>query len=573
MHRKPDVLRTLPDAQSGKRVSRKVSLTVELLDSIRPTGKRFRLTDVQVRGLAVDIGETGTITWQVRVPSKTGQRQVWIPIGPYPGIKPEVARKEAERIRGNLVSELNTRQALRKARQDGRIEILVEEWFRDYVIPELAEGTYKSYREKMTLYILPKFKNYLPHQVDSESLAAWHKEISEKGVYCLPVDARLAAMNPKKKRKSTKPCQAERAADAALATFSAFFHWLVKERKAQFNPAIGLGKNGGHIIHRPLTSEGRKKVGGTLLNMEIFLEANPIYLEAFRFCLATGLRRDSLRKVAWEDIDFESQTITLRDKNFRRTGPRVLALGPAAISILQGIPRLGNSPYVFPGRDPSRPVAAGTLNKIWKEVRERAEVHAQKPEWDRYGNRVQQGAIRLHDLRHTKGAMLGAKNKNTMVAATMGLATDKMADRYGKPLDEEVVKANREIERQLLSDLGIPLPSRRKKGAGATVKAPEPTQVIIQIASWPVKRPKGTDDASGKERRDPAKPRTSRPSKIEWPAPEVLQKMVLEQPVTQVAASLGVSDKAVEKHCRKLGLELRSRGYWARKRAAEKARE
>ena len=208
---------------------------------------------LKVRGLAVDIGETGTINWQVRVPSKEGLRQVWVPIGPYPGITPEKARKEAERIRGNLISELNARQALRKAKQHGRIELLVEEWFRDHVEPDLSEGTRKSYREKMTLYILPKFGKWLPRAVDPESVAAWHKSLSETGVIGLPVDEKLAAMNPKKKRRATKPRKAARAADAALATFSAFFTWLVEVGKATFNPAMGVGQNGGHIIHIPLT--------------------------------------------------------------------------------------------------------------------------------------------------------------------------------------------------------------------------------------------------------------------------------------------------------------------------------
>ena len=51
---------------------------------------------------------------------------------------------------------------------------------------------------------------------------------------------------------------------------------------------------------------------------------------------------------------------------------------------------------------------------------------------------------------------------------------------------------------------------------------------------------------------------TSRPN---WPDQATLERMIAELPVTKVAQSIGVSDNAVRKRCRKLGIELpRRRG-------------
>jgi hypothetical protein len=58
-----------------------------------------------------------------------------------------------------------------------------------------------------------------------------------------------------------------------------------------------------------------------------------------------------------------------------------------------------------------------------------------------------------------------------------------------------------------------------------------------------------------------------RPAKIIWPAREVLEKLLWEKATCQIANDLGVSDKAVEKHCRKLALKKPPRGYWAKKQA------
>ena len=46
--------------------------------------------------------------------------------------------------------------------------------------------------------------------------------------------------------------------------------------------------------------------------------------------------------------------------------------------------------------------------------------------------------------------------------------------------------------------------------------------------------------------------------------PEELRHLVWEIPTTQIAALYGVSDKAVEKRCKVLGIAKPPRGYWAR---------
>jgi hypothetical protein len=49
-----------------------------------------------------------------------------------------------------------------------------------------------------------------------------------------------------------------------------------------------------------------------------------------------------------------------------------------------------------------------------------------------------------------------------------------------------------------------------------------------------------------------------------------LEKLIWEKPTSQIARDLGVSDKAVEKHCKKLLLKKPPRGYWAKVKAGSK---
>ena len=55
-------------------------------------------------------------------------------------------------------------------------------------------------------------------------------------------------------------------------------------------------------------------------------------------------------------------------------------------------------------------------------------------------------------------------------------------------------------------------------------------------------------------------------TKIQWPPKEELEKLLWEKPTTYIAKELGVSDKAVEKHIKKLGLTKPPRGYWVKQK-------
>jgi 5-methylcytosine-specific restriction endonuclease McrA len=58
--------------------------------------------------------------------------------------------------------------------------------------------------------------------------------------------------------------------------------------------------------------------------------------------------------------------------------------------------------------------------------------------------------------------------------------------------------------------------------------------------------------------------------KIDWPDLEHFKKILWEKPTVSIAKDLGVSDKAVENHIKKLGLTKPSRGYWQKKKSVQR---
>ena len=124
-------------------------------------------------------------------------------------------------------------------------------------------------------------------------------------------------------------------------------------------------------------------------------------------------------------------------------------------------------------------------------------------------------------------------------------------------------------QRQALSD--------RIHKRGRYAPAPGPTSSIPPPRSIP--SPPEQRTSPRKQKPSPAEPaaksaksvsvsRIKRPTKITWPDKEHLAKLLWEKPTVQIAAELGVSDTAVKKHCRLLGIEKPPRGYWAKQAKA-----
>lgn len=525
-----------PVIEEGSRQPRRMSLSDDCVEKLKPGAKRYRVTDTRVAGLSVDVGVSGAKTWLLRLPVSEGGRQVWIPIGTFGDVNADVARAKARMHWGAISKDPGAIRAIQGKRGEETFREIVTQWLKEHILPERMPGTFKAYREMMDLYLLPPFGKRTLDQITTQRLRRWHKWMGKHG------------------RKT--------AADVALRTLSSFFRWAISKGKAETNPARDLPRHNSKVIHRPLDPDGRRKVGQAIQAMMVSREANPIYLKAIQLTMATGLRRRSIAEMQWKDISLDQQFVRVRDKSFRVQGEKLHPLGPIALAILKSVPRFMDCPWVFPGRKLGEHMSVNTLDQIWVKVRTKAGVVAPEED-DRYGNKIQAPNIRLHDLRHTKGAILGSKHKNTMVAATMGLSTIEMANRYGRPVGEEVVQANWEAETALGLDLGILPEAAALPGTQEPVEAPKPVQIVVQI-TWPFNAPRARKSLKKTESaKAPAVPET----KIQWPSREELQAMVLARPVTEVARELGVSDKAVEKRCKALGLEKRPRGYWARLRA------
>jgi integrase len=176
-----------------------------------------------------------------------------------------------------------------------------------------------------------------------------------------------------------------------------------------------------HDVGRALSVDEEQRILDTAMRNKSKL-INPI----LRLALITGMRRDEIRTLRWDQIDFEAKMIRVGKAKTEAGRGRSIPMGPMLQAVMSAhaawfvkeFGPLRPEWYAFPFSnrvkpvDPTRPIVS--VKKSWETVREKAGVDC-----------------RFHDLRHTvctKMAEAGIP-EGTMLAI-MGHMSRAMLERY-----------------------------------------------------------------------------------------------------------------------------------------------
>lgn len=168
----------------------------------------------------------------------------------------------------------------------------------------------------------------------------------------------------------------------------------------------------------------------TRLLQAIEEDSNTMAAALMKMALFTGMRRGELFSLQWDHIDFYRGFILLQDP--KGGVDQRIPLNDAARQILEGVPRDGESPFVFPGRSGQRRV---DIKKQVNRIKERAGL----PKDFRA----------LHGLRHVYASMLASSGEVDLYTLQK-LMTHKsftMTARYAHLRDDALKQASALAER------------------------------------------------------------------------------------------------------------------------------
>jgi integrase len=398
-----------------------VNLTKSVIEALEIRAALYRVPDAQVRGLFIQVTPGGILSWVLRF--RVHGREKTHKLGRWPELTVAQARRMALDLQSKI-SQGEDPAATRRAEREAKTVAELAERFKKEHLPTLKPSTRKEYLRLLDNVILPGLGSKRVKDVQPSDVAAFLSKI----------------------RSSTpKGIEANRARATLSKMFSLAALWGL--RADGLNPAHGQAraaetKKDRHLSDRELVALGvalRYLVSGGAGQVDGLQVEEPQSLAALRLSLLTGMRKseiigDARREIpalTWADVDLDAGTIRLENhKTSKRTGARIVSLCPAAMDLLEHLPKVLGNPHVIPGRRTGE--ALQDLQGVWERVRAAVPALQEKAKVPKKA-RVDLSDVTIHDLRRSFASLAARMGyPELIVAALLGHAAGSVTAGYAR---------------------------------------------------------------------------------------------------------------------------------------------
>jgi integrase len=321
---------------------------------------RCFIWDDEIKGFGLRVYPSGQRAFVLSY-RMAGKKRLYT-IGDFGVWTPDQARKEARKLLVDIEHGIDPNEARTASRQQG----VTFDQLREVYLTKHAVRKKSGKKDEAIL------KRYIPDVWSSRTLRDFsrlemsrlHQTIGEKnGPY---------------------------AANRLLALLRKMFNMGVQEGLLpdnHANPCAGIKFFPENKRERFVTPDELPKIWEA-----IHQEEHPYWTAYFTLSILLGARRSELLSARWVDVNLEAKTWTIPDTKSGRS--HTLPVPGAAVEILRLIPRLTDSPFVFPSH--------GKTGHLVEP----------KTAWARVLGRAGINGVRIHDLRRTLGSWLAAQGES-----------------------------------------------------------------------------------------------------------------------------------------------------------------
>ena len=381
-----------------------VKITKRIVDAAAPGEREYAIWDSEISGFGLRVYPTGRKAYclKYRVGGGRGGTARKPTIGTHGTITAEQARAiakdwSAEIRRGGDPS------AARKASRDAPLMAdLFERYLEDHARPHKKASSVKDDEGLIRCLLLPAFRRRKVAEVTRADVDAFHKSV--KGT----------------------PYRANRALALLSKSFNLAEVW--GWRPDGSNPCRHVRKYREEKRERFLSQQELARLGSALAAAERGevtsprgVIISPYAVAAIRLLIFTGARRGEILGLRWEHVNFEAGRLELPDS---KTGAKFIYLPPAALQLLQELPRVEGNPHVIVGGKPG--AALVNLREPWVAIRQAADL----------------GDLRIHDLRHSFASVGAAGGMSLpIIGALLGHKETATTARYAHLSDDPLRSA------------------------------------------------------------------------------------------------------------------------------------
>lgn len=356
-----------------------------------PGKKKTDWWDTVVPGFLFERRESGGGTYYFRYQDLAG-RQKQFKIGRYEDITFAVAKKAAQRLRGQVVNGGDPGAAKAKAKSIPLYSELAEMHLAD---AKLHQKSFKDTAMYMRRHILPKWGGVRLSDINSRDVAKWLSVKDAEGL---------------------APATVEKIRVIFGRSFVLGASWDV----------LGAERNPTQGIRRPKLNNARQRYltaeEAARLRSAVAESHNTQLQHIVGLLLLTGARVNELLTAQWQHVDLGRKAWLIPTSKTGRS--RHVPLSGAAIEIIQGLPRFKGCPWLIPNPETQKPFVS--IRHGW----ERAIRVARLP------------GLRIHDLRHSAASFMVNSGVDLFaVGKVLGHASVQSTQRYSHLANDTLLKA------------------------------------------------------------------------------------------------------------------------------------
>jgi integrase len=339
--------------------ARKIALTDRLLQALQraPGGGRTIVWDTLLPGLAVRVSGKGKRSFYA-VRRRAGETQPsWVWVGAYPVTTLAQAREKAREALAALIEghdPASLQEAKRRAREEA------ERQRRASTFAPVAE----DFAARLGGGRIAKTRGKGPLRDPSAMAAIIRRELipafGEKPIAEIARRDIIPLIEGIVHKGGEKPAPGSRrkeggpyAARHALAAARRLFDWAVDRDLIERSPCDGIRAV---RIHGSPEARDRVLSDDELRRVWLAADATPYpYGPLVKMLILTGQRRDEIAAATWGEIDLDAGLLTIGAERMKANAGHAVPLTPAAVAILEGLPRFAAGDFVFSGQTGAKP--------------------------------------------------------------------------------------------------------------------------------------------------------------------------------------------------------------------------
>ena len=309
-----------------------------------------------VAGLMLQVSKTGTRSWLLRV--KVGDKRREIGLGAFPGVGLALARDKAQQTRDTIASGVDPVLQRAEARQT-IIEQQAEAKALDWTFRRCAEAYIKAKK--------PGWRNAKHGEQWKNTLKTYvYPTIGEALVRNVRIEHVTSIVEPHWTTKNETINRVRNRIELVL-------DWAtVRKLRTGDNPARWKGNLDKLLANRsivaPVTGHRALPAGELYEFMLRLRDVDGTAARCLEFVVLTACRSGEARMATWSEIDLKARMWSIPGTRMKSGRAHSVPLADATVALLEVLPKLEGTDYVFPGAKAGKPLSDMALTTTMRRM-------------------------------------------------------------------------------------------------------------------------------------------------------------------------------------------------------------